>query len=294
LWAVDRAARYDSPDPVDATEFKRSSHAVWEAMAPGWDARHAYFEERARPVVERMLARLAPAAGETILELAAGTGVVGFAAAAAVGSGGRVIVSDFSEAMVEVARRRTHDLGLENVECRVLDAERLDLADQSVDGVLCRWGYMLMPDPAAALAETRRVLRPGGRLSCAVFGAPDKNPWAALPARVLRERGHMPPPGAGAPGILALGDPGRLRGLITGAGFSAPDIEEVGFRWSFRDPDDYWDFLTAAAGAIASVLRGLDGNELQQVRSQLEERVAPLTGAQGIELPAMSLVASAS
>jgi Lysine methyltransferase len=90
---------------VDAIEFRRASHAVWEAMAPGWDNRHAYFEETARPVTERMLERLVPALGETILELAAGTGVAGFAAAAFVGPGGRVIVSDFSRAMVEAAER---------------------------------------------------------------------------------------------------------------------------------------------------------------------------------------------
>jgi enediyne biosynthesis protein CalE5 len=99
---------------MEAMDFKRASHAVWEAMAQGWGDRHAYFEETARPVAEGMLQRLAPAPGQAILELAAGTGVVGFAAAL-VGSGGRVIVSDFSEAMVAVAERRAAELRLENV-----------------------------------------------------------------------------------------------------------------------------------------------------------------------------------
>src|SRR5262245_26229824 len=109
---------------MEAADFRSRSRAVWEAMAPGWDDRHAYFEETARPVTERMLERLAPAPGQVVLELAAGTGVVGFAAAALVGSGGGVIVSDFSEAMVEAAGRRATELGLDNVACRVLDAER--------------------------------------------------------------------------------------------------------------------------------------------------------------------------
>ena len=189
------------------------------------------FEETARPVTERMLAQLAPAPGETILELAAGTGVVGFAAARIVEPDGRVVLSDFSEAMVEAAGRRATELGLGNVECRILDAERLDLPAGAVDGVPCRWGYMLMGDPAAALAETHHVVRPGGRLSCAVFGDPARNPWVALPSRVLRDRGHMPPAAAGAPGILALADEGRLRGLVERAGFSAIAAEEVEFAW---------------------------------------------------------------
>lgn len=279
---------------MDETEFRGASRAVWDAMAQGWDDRHAYFEETARPVTERMLERLAPTRGQTILDLAAGTGVAGFAAAALVGPGGHVIVSDFAEAMVAAAERRAAELGLENVECRVLDAQQLDVASETVDGVLCRWGYMLMPDPAAALAETRRVLRGGGRLSCAVFADPERNPWAALPSRVLEERGHLPPPSQGAPGILALADQGRLRGLVAGAGFSDPAIEEVGFTWRFADADDYWAFLMTAAGAIAMVLGRLDEAALGQVRDEIAVRVASYERGGGIELPAVSLVVSAA
>jgi ubiquinone/menaquinone biosynthesis C-methylase UbiE len=263
-------------------------------MASGWDDRHAYFEQTARPVTERMLERLAPARGQTILELAAGTGIVGFAAAALVGPGGRVIVSDFSEAMVETAERHAVELGLGNVEFRVLDAERLDLPDEAVDGVLCRWGYMLMADPAAALAETRRVLRQGGRLSCAVFAGPEQNPWAALPSRVVQERGHVPPPEVGAPGILALADDGRLRRLFAGAGFSEPQIEEIAITWRFADTDDYWEFLTDAAGAIAMVIGRLDEDERGRVREQIVERASAFERAGGIALPGLSLVASAT
>jgi ubiquinone/menaquinone biosynthesis C-methylase UbiE len=278
---------------MDATEFRRASRAVWEAMAAGWDDRHAYFEETARPVTERMLERLAPARGHTILELAAGTGIAGFAAAALVAPAGRVIVSDFSEAMIETAQRHAAELGLRNVEFRVLDAEQLDLPNEAVDGVLCRWGYMLMADPAAALAETRRVLRHGGRLSCAVFGGPEQNPWAALPSRVLQERGHLPPPEVGAPGILALADNVRLRRLFAEAGFSEPQIEEIAITWRFADTEDYWEFLTGAAGAIAMVLGQLDESERGRVREQIVEQVTPFESAGGIALPGVSLVASA-
>jgi len=279
---------------MDRADYKRASHAVWEAMAPGWDERHAYFEEVARPVTEKMLELIDPSPGDEILDLAAGTGVVGFSAASLVGPTGRVIVSDFAGAMVEVASRRAAELGLDNVECRVLDAERLDLPDESVDGVLCRWGYMLMADVAAALRETRRVLRADGRVACAVFAGPEQNPWAALPSRVLQQRAHIPPPEAGAPGILALADQDRLRLVFTEAGFADPAIEEVAFGFRFAGMDDYWAYLNSAAGAIAMVLSRLGEDERERIRGELAERVDAFGGSGEIKLPATSLVVLAS
>ena len=267
---------------------------MWEAMALGWDERHAYFEEIARPVTEQMLELLDPSPGDAILDLAAGTGVVGFSAAALVGPTGRVIVSDFASAMVDFASRRAEELGLDNVECRVLDAERLDLPDGSVDGVLCRWGYMLMADAAAALRETRRVLRADGRVACAVFAGPEHNPWAALPSRVLQQRGHIPPPEAGAPGVLALADRDRLRLLFTEAGFADPAIEEIAFGFRFAGVDDYWEFLNDAAGAIAMVLKRLGADARERIRGEIAEQLGAFGSSGQIELPATSLVVSAS
>lgn len=263
-------------------------------MAAGWDERHAYFEEVARPVTERMLERLEPQPGDTVLDLAAGTGVVGFAAARLVGSEGRVLVSDFARGMVDAAARHRARLGISNVECRVLDAEALDLPEDAVDGVLCRWGYMLMADPATALAETRRVLRPGGRLAFAVFTGPEDNPWGAVPVRVLVQRGHMTPPEAGAPGLFALADAARLRTLLVDRGFAAPRTEEVPFTWRFSGPDDYWSFLQEAAGAVTMVLDRLDPDERARVGEEIRRRAAAFGGANGIELPGVSLVVSAT
>lgn len=124
------------------------------------------------PGREWLIGELGPRPGETVLELGAGVGDTGFEAAAILGEGGRLISTDFSPEMVEVTGRRGTELGLGNVEYRVIDAERIELDSGSVDGVLCQSTYMLVGDPAAGLAETRRVLRPGGRLALSVWGAP--------------------------------------------------------------------------------------------------------------------------
>jgi ubiquinone/menaquinone biosynthesis C-methylase UbiE len=195
--------------------------------------------------------------------------------------------------MVQAAQSRATGLALENVDCRVLDAEQLPLPDQEFDGVLCRWGYMLMQNAAAAFAETRRVLRPNGRLCCAVFASPEHNPWAAVPIRVLQERRHLPPPHAGAPGIFALADRPRLIRLFTEAGFREPQIDEMAFSWRFDDTEDYWAFLTTAAGAIATVFARIDDKERERVREDITTQALSYCSDHGISLPALSLVATA-
>ena len=164
-----------------------------------------------------MVDALDPQPGETLLELAAGVGDTGFAAASRLGAEGRLITTDFSQAMVDAARRRAEELGVSNAEFRTLDAERMDLDDGSIDGVLCRWGYMLMADPGAALAETRRVLGDGGRVALSVWGDPEQNPWASIPARALLEQTGADPPDPFAPGIFAMASEERTRELLGAA-----------------------------------------------------------------------------
>ena len=162
--------------------YRQTSHATWQALAPGWERWRAQLSDGLAPVREWLVGELAPRPGDIVLELSAGAGDTGFAAAAIVGERGRLISSDFSSEMVQAAGRRGAELGLNNVEYRVIDAERIELDAESVDGVLCQSGYMLMADPAAALLETRRVLRPGGRLALSVWGEPERNPWGAIAA----------------------------------------------------------------------------------------------------------------
>ena len=211
-----------------------------------------------------------------MLELAAGLGETGFLIGERIGDDGRLISTDFAQSMVEAARRRSQELGLTNVEHRVLDAEKMDLDDASFDGVAARYGYMLMADPAAALAETRRVLRGDGRLAFAVWGPPLENMWAAVPGMVLVELGHMPAPEPGAPGIFAMGDPDRIRELVTGAGFGEPSIEQVPVDWGYADAAEHWEMTNKLAAPIAEAVNSLPPDEQERVRATVAERMEQL------------------
>jgi ubiquinone/menaquinone biosynthesis C-methylase UbiE len=266
---------------IDLDAYREQSLETWGQMAPGWQDRREWLMDITGRVNDWLMQKADPQPGQTILDIAAGTGDLGFHVAERVGQEGRVISTDFAPEMVDVARRFGEARGLTNVEYRVLDAECMDLAEDSVDGAVCRWGYMLMADPAAALKETRRVLRNGGPLAFAVWRTPDRNPWAAVPGMTLVQRGHMPAPEPGAPGIFALGEPDRIRELVTAAGFGEPKLEEIAFDFRYADFDDLWDALVRIAGPLARVVKALPDDERQATRAAIEENVAPYRDAEG-------------
>jgi SAM-dependent methyltransferase len=279
---------------MDRDEYRRTALDSWQAMASGWERRRDEIERITQPVSDWMVQALDPQPGDTVLELAAGPGGTGFATAAILGAQGRLISSDFSSEMVEVARRRATALGLVNVEHRVMDAEEMSLEDDAVDGVLCRFGFMLMPDPAAALAETRRVLRPGGRLALAVWSTAAENPWVALAGRILAERGLAPPPEPGAPGMFVLADEARLRQLLQGAGFDVERVERVPVRFEFDDVDDYVVRTKDLGGMFSKIWGDASDEDRAAIAARLAEDFAPFAVDGGVQLPGVAVVAAAS
>ena len=238
-----------------------------------------------RPVADALVAALDPRPEDTVLELAAGTGEVG---RALVGRVDRLISSDLSPVMIEAARRR-----LPSVEHRVIDMHEIDLPDASVDGVVCRWGYMLVPDPALAVRETRRVLRPGGRLAAAVWAAAERNPWAALFGRSLVERGLMEPPVPGAPSMFAFGDQARLDALLREA-FDDVRVEEVPLEFRVETFGDYRRFMTNLGATLRETLAALDERTRSEVDVDARAALEPFACDGGYVLPGVSLIATAS
>jgi ubiquinone/menaquinone biosynthesis C-methylase UbiE len=277
----------------------RSQHdamlQITEAIAPTWERRRADIEKVATPVRDWLLRELGPQEGDTVLELAAGVGDTGFEAARIVGERGRLVTSDFSPAMLDAARRRGSELGLTNVEYRLIDAERIDLVDDSVDGVLCRFGYMLLADPEAGFAETRRVLRPGGRVALAVWGAPEQNPFFTIVGMTLVQRGHVPPPEPPpAPGIFSLASADRLGGLLRAAGFANVRTKEVHGQFVVPDVEAYLSLIADTAGPVGLALRALGASDRADVAADVQDGLRRFVTSKGYEVPCVALCAVAS
>ena len=276
-------------------EAREKSRAVWNEMAEGWDVHRDFMWRTTKHVAEWLVDHVEPEPGDTILDLAGGPGDNGFLAAGRVGPGGKVIVTDFAPEMVAVAKRNAAAANLADVETRVLDAENMDLADASVDGIICRWGFMLMLDPQTALAECRRVLKNDGRLALSVWGGPEKNPWVTLTGMTMAQLGH-PPPGDpfGPGGMFSLAEPDTVRSMLSAAGFSDIAIEEMPVNWSYGSFDEAWAFVTEVAGALAALVKTLPEDEIARLRDALEANAEPFRDGSAITLPGVTINASAS
>jgi SAM-dependent methyltransferase len=280
---------------TNPAEYRQASHDRWSRAATGWGVQAQRLQGWAMAVSHWMLEAIAPQPGQTILELAAGPGDTGLLAAEMVQPGGTLISSDFAEPMLDVARERAAALGIENVEFRVIDAESIDLPTASVDAALCRWGYMLMADPGAALGETRRVLRPGGRLALAAWDAPEHNAWARAPMAALVGVGLAQPPPPDAPSMFAFAVPGRIEELLGDAGFTDVQVDAVDLEADYEDLDAYLSVTSDCSRPFADAQEAMDEGTRAKVRGAIEGELTPFWQPDGsYQISARCLVAAAS
>lgn len=171
------------------------------------------------PCAEILLSRLGLRPGETLLDVACGTGIVVRLAAPLLGPAGLVIGRDINEAMVVRARSHAPPPGSARLEFGVSPAAPLDLGDESVDVVTCQQGLQFFPEPDAALAEMRRCLRPGGHVGIAVwFGVQECPLWAALEVGLAEKWGAEHAAGIRRPFSWPGAD--ALTSAMAGAGFT--------------------------------------------------------------------------
>jgi ubiquinone/menaquinone biosynthesis C-methylase UbiE len=273
--------------------YDQRSYEGWQTASGGWERESGYIRRAGRPVSEWMLERVAPAPGMVLLELAGGLGDTALMAAPALLPGGHVILTDRSPAMMDAARRRIEADGVDNIECRPMDAASLDLPDETADAAVCRWGYMLMSDPGRALLETRRVLRPGGRLALSVWGKPEDNRWAGVISDLMLERGLIEPADPSEPSMFALHDPERLESLVAGNGFADVEIGTVDTAWVYESGEDFWRVQTAVSPTAQKGLARLPQEGVAEVRAEVVAAMDALRSDGEVTLPARCVMLAA-
>ncbi|MBI3224280.1 MAG: class I SAM-dependent methyltransferase [Mycolicibacterium cosmeticum] len=265
--------------------MRASLRAIWSSVAPSWGELAEYVDARGAVVAEAMLDAADLRNGERVLELACGPGGVGMAAAARVGPDGAVVLSDIAPEMTAIAAERAEKAGLTNVTTREVDLERIDYPDAAFDKVLCREGLMLVPDPASAVRETRRILRPAGRAVFAVWGPRDRNPWLGLLFDAVTEQMGFPVPPPGVPGPFSLEAPGTLEEMLDGAGFTGVEVREISTPMKVASVDEWWSVVPSLAGPLARMLESLPADVSADIRVRVDAAMADFATPEGYDLP---------
>jgi SAM-dependent methyltransferase len=278
----------------DAAKYKNAQREQWNKDGAAWRRWNPTLDRWYGDVTRQMLdlARIQP--GQRVLDVATGAGEPAVSAAERVGPSGYVLATDIAEGIVELALQVARERGLEQIETRAMDGEKLDLPDASFDAVLCRLGLMYMPHPVTALREWRRALRPGGRVVVVVFSTSDRNSWGAVPASIIRRRAQLPPPVAGQPGPFSLGAPGVLEGIFHQAGFADSEVRAVPVPLRMASSAEYVRVAREAFGAFNAMMAHLPPRERESVWNEVEGSMRSFESNGGFEVPGECLVGAAT
>ena len=269
---------------MDARLQRRVQRYGWDLAVDDY-ARH--WHALLAGVQGELLAQAAAQPGEQALDVACGTGVVSLALAAAVGPAGSVLGVDLSAAMVASAAARAQAAGVTQARFARMDAEALALPAASFDLVVCALGLMYVPDPATALREVQRVLRPGGRAVFAVWGERARCGWAAL-FGVVDAEVHSEV----CPLFFGLGQGDALARACAAAGLTVSA--------SHRRDDLLWhadgDAACEAAfagGPVALAWSRFDAAKRDRVRERYLGAIAPWREGAAYRLPAEFVLVAA-
>lgn len=214
----------------DVTGRNDAQAAYWDDRAASWiEAERWWHSTVTVPFGVAAIERLDPRPGQHLLDIGCGTGPTSIELGRLVAPGGTVQGLDISSSMVDAARTRAGESGLDNVRFDVADVQSAPLAGRELDGVLSRFGVMFFTDPAAAFANVRTGLRTGGHLAFACWQELVANEWMFVPGVAAVGVTGRPPsmPGPGQPGPFSLCDPDRIRALLAGAGYTDVSVDDV-------------------------------------------------------------------
>ncbi len=243
----------------------------WRRAAAGWRKWARLFAQRDDS--ERYLEAGSIVEGQSVLEVGAGTGDQTLALAERVGPQGRVVATDVSADMLAVAEERVTAAGFDNVEFHVAAAADLDLGTGGFDAAVSGFTLMLVPDPVAAASRVAQLLAPGAPFVASVWGPPPKVPMlGAAMAPILREL-DMEPPNPEGPGLFALAQPDRFRGVFDAADLNDVSVTPFAMRMTFPSSETYAEFTRDVAVVISDLVRQRAPERTEEIWAQVAAAV---------------------
>jgi ubiquinone/menaquinone biosynthesis C-methylase UbiE len=236
---------------TDAEHYKDRQRQQWNRVAAGWEKWWHTIENGAHHVNDRLVALAKIASGQRVLDIATGIGEPALSAASRVGSAGRVVATDISKQMLDIARIRASTSGLTNVEFLEVDAERLDFPDGSFDAILCRWGITSLPDHSNLLVKIKRMLTPNGSFATLVWDEASRLPLTSIAITVAQEMFRSAPPRPEPPPKVPED---ALERVMLRAGFTDVHAEKLTVTLELASTEAFTQYLVDVSPAVAALL----------------------------------------
>jgi SAM-dependent methyltransferase len=254
-----------------------------------WKAKSAAM---GKAVTAALVEYAAPKPGMQVLDLASGTGEPAISLAARVGGQGHVTALDLSADLLEIAKGRAKERGMNNFVTQQADAHALPFADNSFDLATSRFGVMFFRDIGLALRETHRVLRPQAR-SCFVAWGPFDQPYWTSTMGVVHRHAGGPLLAPGGPDPFRFAAPGSLSELLRGAGFHEVHEETRTVPWTWPGtPEEVWEQARAVAVPFRPLLDRVPPGMWPQVHAEVHSAITQYVHGENIEFGASVVLAS--
>lgn len=225
----------------------------WNKFSAGWKKWDELVMDFLKPMGDEIIRLLNPQKNDVILDVASGTGEPGLTIAAKL-SGGKVIITDLADHMLEIARENAESRGIYNIETVTCDVCDLPFPDNTFDAISCRFGFMFFPDMLLAANEMVRVLKPGGKIATSVWNVPEKNFWVTAIMGTINKNMELPPPPPGSPGMFRCAKDGLISDIFSQAGLKNISQTEIFGKLNCKTSDAYWGMQTEVGAPIVAAL----------------------------------------
>jgi SAM-dependent methyltransferase len=265
----------------------------WSGSAPFWEKHSEVIRQMFAPVTQALVEGGLIGSGHAVLDIAMGPGEPALTVAALVGPDGRVFGIDAVPEMVAASRRAADRLGLKNAQFDVASADHLSFPADTFDAVVSRFGIMFFPYPVAAIREMLRVLKPGRKLTMAVWHFAERNPFHCALSQVMDRYVDSPLPGPDDPDAFRFASPGKLLAVLTEAGAIAPS--ERLLRFAIQAPmsvEEFWALRSEMSEKLREKIASLSMDQIPDVKRQMLGALREYSTDQGMSFPAEVLIVS--
>ena len=264
----------------------------WRENASYWQKHSEAIRTMFQPITQALIDDAGIVAGQSILDVAGGSGEPSLTISKRVGPTGSVTCTDVVAEMVNIAQSEARQKGLTNMEFRQCAADALPFENDSFDVVVCRLGAMFFPDPLAALREMLRVAQSPGVIALAVWGKSELNPFFSLSTDALeRQLGASAPADRDAPGAFRFAEPGSLARILQQAG--AIEVRERLLEFQIVapfTPKQFWEMRAETSGTLRAKLATLSQQQSELVAQEVEEAAREFFSNNQMSLPAQVII----